>query len=400
MVAKRQVIHAAGSVSPLSDGKPIPCVVMRGGTSRGLFFHEHDLPREPGLRDSVMMGAVGAPDPRQVDGLGGADMLSSKIGIVCQSVDDSADVECEFANIAPGKSRPTFGTNCGNLVAAVALFAIDEGIVSPRCKHAGIRIKNRNSGDVIEARVGSLARASDDDAGWAGMSNSGVCVDLDFIDPVGTVRNTMLPTGSPRETYVLGDGRSVDVSVVDAGALYVFARASDFDLTATESAAQLQSNPAALVALEHLRSMVAHNIGIVDSASDAISHSPDVPKLAFVGPPQNYDFNDHSGSITSDKIDLVSRIVSSQNYHCAYAVTGAIATAVAAAVPGSVVNEAIGRDLHSGVHGVRIGHPSGVMTCAIESRQLDGRLLIPRAGIMRTARRIMQGNVIVPNSCF
>lgn len=400
MVAKRQIVGGMGSNSPLSDGKAIPCVVMRGGTSRGLFFHEHDLPKNPQIRDRVIMGAVGAPDPRQVDGLGGADMLLSKIAIVSRSTDDGVDVECEFANIAPGKDRPTFGTNCGNLVAAVALFAIDEEIVSPPSKHAAIRIKNRNSGDFIDARIGSLASASGVDAGSSGMSNSGVCIDLDFIEPVGTVCNTLLPTGSPRETFVLGDGRSVDVSVVDAGALYVFARAADLGLTAAESAEQLHSKPAALVALEHLRSMVAHSIGLVDSVSDATSHSPDVPKLAFVGPPQNYGCNDKSGSIASEKIDLVSRIISSQNYHRAYAVTGAIATAVAAAVPGSVVNEALGKDLCSGVHGIRIGHPSGVMTCAIESRQTGGTLHIPQAGIMRTARRIMQGNLVVPNSCY
>ena len=232
------------------------------------------------------------------------------------------------------------------------------------------------------------------------MSRSGVCVDLEFIDPVGTVRNSMLPTGSARETFVLGDGRPVDVSVVDAGALYVFARAADLNLTGTESAEQLQNNPSALVALEHLRSMVAHSIGVVDAVSDATAHSPDVPKLAFVGPPQDYTCSDSAGSVTFASVDLVSRIVSSQSYHRAYAVTGAIATAVAAVVSGSVVHEAFGKDVQSGIHGVRIGHPSGIMTCAIES-SLTGRTLhIPRAGIMRTARRIMQGSVVVPNSCY
>ncbi len=157
MVARRQIVRAARSGSPLSDGRSIPCVVMRGGTSRGLFFHEDDLPRDPHVRDSVIMGAVGAPDPRQVDGLGGADMLLSKIAIVARSADDGAHIDCEFANITPGKDRPTFGTNCGNLVAAVALFAIDEGLVPSPKRHTEIRIRNRNSGDLIDARIGRLA---------------------------------------------------------------------------------------------------------------------------------------------------------------------------------------------------------------------------------------------------
>lgn len=346
------------------------------------------------------MGAVGAPDPRQVDGLGGADMLLSKIAIVSRATDNDADVECEFANIAPGKDRPTFGTNCGNLVAAVALFALDEGLVSSPRRHAVIRIRNKNSGNLIDARIGCLSGESGVCTSTSGMSNSGVCVDLDFLEPIGTVGDALLPTGSVRDTFVLGDGRSVDVTVVDAGALYVFACAADLGLTATESAQQLNGDPSALVALEHLRAMVAHSIGLVGSVSDATCLSPDVPKLAFVGPAQDYQCSDNSVLIESGDIDLVSRIVSSQNYHRAYAVTGAIATAAAAAVSGSVVNDVLGSEFFTGVHTVRIGHPSGIVSCAIECHKSDSGLDVPRAGLMRTARRIMQGNVVVPNHCF
>ena len=389
MVARRQTLNTLVSDSTLSDSRPIPCVVMRGGTSRGLFFHEHDLPRSRRARNRVIMGAVGAPDPRQVDGLGGADMLLSKVAIVSCSMDSDVDVECEFANIAPGKEGPTYGTNCGNLVAAVALFAVDEGLVSPQYKNAPIRILNRNSGVMIEATIGKLARDLDDTSVLSGMSGSGVCVDLDFIGPVGTVQGTLLPTGSARDTYVMGDGRSVDVSVIDAGALYVFARAADLDLTAGESAHDLQANPAVRIALEHLRSMIAESIGLVDSAASATKLSPDVPKLAFIGP---------SGERTD--VDLLSRIVSSQNYHQAYAVTGAIATAVASAVPGSVVEEVIGKTMLPGISNVRIGHPSGVLDCRFENLMSGKIPIISRAGLMRTARRVMQGAVEVPNACF
>jgi len=346
------------------------------------------------------MGAVGAPDPRQVDGLGGADMLLSKIAIVSRAPDDGVDIECEFANIAPGKDRPTFGTNCGNLIAAVALFALDEGLVSASRRFAVIRIRNKNSGNLIDARIGCLAGESGVKTSTYGMSNSGVCVDLDFLEPVGTVGKVLLPTGSARDTFVLGDGRSVDVTVVDAGALYVFARAADLGLTATESAQQLNADPSALVTLEHLRGMVAHSIGLVGSVSDATRLTPDVPKLAFVGLPQDYRCSDNSAQVESGDVDLVSRIVSSQNYHRAYAVTGAIATAVAAVVPGSVVNDIYDREVTAGVHDIRIGHPSGTVTCAIECSYPDNRLNIQRAGLMRTARRIMQGSLVVPNHCF
>lgn len=400
MVARLQVDRRLESLSPLSDGRPIPCVVMRGGTSRGLFFHEHDLPRDPHLRDRVIMGAVGAPDPRQVDGLGGADILLSKVAIVACSMSPDVDVECEFANIAPGRDRPTYGTNCGNLVAAVALFAIDEGLVSAQYKNSTIRIRNRNSGVIIEARINSLACNAQSDSAFGGMSKTGVCVDLDFMAPVGTVRDNLLPTGNAGEIVVLDDGRQVHVSVVDAGALYVFVRAADLGLTATETTDQLRRNPSILEALEIIRCTVAYRTGLVDSVVDATRLTPDVPKLAFVGPPRSYRPCNGATPIDAAGVDLVSRIVSSQNYHSAYAVTGAIATAAAAAVPGSVVQEVVAKDLVAGLHEVRIGHSSGLMICRIENRASVGNPDIPKVGVMRTARRIMQGSVVVPGSCY
>jgi 2-methylaconitate cis-trans-isomerase PrpF len=232
------------------------------------------------------------------------------------------------------------------------------------------------------------------------MSNTGVCVDLDFMDPVGTVRNALLPTGNAKEIVTLADGRSVNVSVVDAGALYVFVRAKDLDLTATESAVELHGNPSVLDVLETIRATVAHRIGLVDSVADAKQVTPDVPKLAFVGSPKSYQSSNGSGPVDACDIDLVSRIVSSQNYHRAYAVTGAIATAVAAAVPGSIVQETMAKVLALGTHAIRIGHPSGTMTCRIENSASSGNPDILKAGVMRTARRIMQGTVTVPNSCY
>jgi len=384
---------------PLSaaNDEAIRCVVMRGGTSRGLFFHERDLPSDPVARDRVIMGAVGAPDPRHVDGLGGGDMLLSKVAIVANSATADADVECEFANITPGKKRPTWGTNCGNLVAAVALFAVEEGLVTGQGDAPAVRIRNRNSDSLIEARFGALDNERKESFGLAGMPATGTCVDLDFVRPAGSAQSLLLPTGNVRETIQFGDGRSVDISVVDAGALYVFVRASDLGLTGTETSEQLQNEPGAFDLLEHLRAEAAKMIGLVDSAADAASVSPDVPKLAFVGSAVSYCCDASSNTVASDSIDLVSRIISSQKYHKAYAVTGAIATASAATIEGSTVHEAVGESTSSALREVRIGHPTGVLACEVESDKSAGTHEITFARIKRTARRVSQGTVFVPS---
>ena len=397
MVSRPEFDFATGlPLSPAND-EAVRCVVMRGGTSRGLFFHEQDLPSHPRQRDRVIMGAIGAPDPRQVDGLGGGDMLLSKVAIVARSVDADADVECEFANVTPGKKRPTYGTNCGNMVAAVALFALEEGLVSADRGTPIIRIRNRNSGSLIEADISTLDGKGRKSFQLAGMPGTGACVDLDFLEPVGTAQSLLLPTGNVRETILLENGISADISIVDAGALYVFVKAKDLGLTASETGEQLQNAPGAFNSLEQLRAEAAKMLGFVESTADAALVTPDVPKLAIVGPAVSYRCDASSVEVSSESIDLVSRIVSSQKYHKAYAVTGAIATAAAAAIEGSTVHEAVGGNERTGWQEVRIGHPSGVMCCEVESRLSAGGYDIPRARIRRTARRVSQGTVFVPN---
>jgi len=374
----------------------IPCVIMRGGTSRGLFFHEYDLPSDQRQKDKVIMGAVGAPDPRQVDGLGGGDMLLSKVAIVARCPTSNADVECEFANMTPGKDRPTYGTNCGNLIPAVALFAVEEGLVRGDGQTSIVRVRNRNTDSISEVRFTVLDSEQRRCFRLAGMPDTGACVDLDFIEPVGASQNLLLPTGNAKDTISLNDGRPVDVSVVDAGALYVFVKAANLGLTASETSEQLASASGVFDDLEFLRSATAEMLGLVDAAADATSLSPDVPKLAIVGPPVGYQCSDSEVNVPAGECDLVSRIISSQKYHKAYAVTGAIATAAAATIDGSTVHEVAGRNGRGDLHEIRIGHPSGVVACAVKTRTLSGKHDIEFARVKRTARRVSEGVVFVP----
>lgn len=397
MLSKPEFDFRPDSLLSAANDEEIRCVVMRGGTSRGLFFHEQDLPSDAVQRDRVIMGAVGAPDPRQVDGLGGGDMLLSKVAIVARSDRADADVECEFANMTPGKDLPTWGTNCGNLVAAVALFAIEEGLVPGSGNKPVVRILNRNSDSLIEARIGVLDAKQRKSFQLTGMPSTGACIDLDFLEPVGAFQSRLLPTGRVRDSIQLDDGTSADVSVVDAGALYVFVRAADLGLTASETRKQLRDTPGAFDQLENLRAEVAKMMGLVQSTADAAQLSPDVPKLAIVGPAVSYRCDSSPNTVESESIDVVSRILSSQKYHRAYAVTGAIATAVAAAIEGSTVYEAAGKSACHGLQSVRIGHPSGVVACEVEMRESTVEHDFAFARIKRTARRVSQGTVFVPS---
>jgi 2-methylaconitate cis-trans-isomerase PrpF len=396
MASKLDFGPRPGNPFAAANDEPIRCVVMRGGTSRGLFFHENDLPADPALRDLAVMGAVGAPDPRHVDGLGGGDMLLSKVAIVARSQRADADVECEFANITPGKDRPTYGTNCGNLVGAVALFAVEEGLVATAGDNAAVRVLNRNSDSVIHVNFAEVDADSRTAFRLAGMPETGTRVDLAFMEPVGAFQGELMPTGNARDAVQLDNGQSVDISVVDAGALYVFVRGADLGLNATESADMLGRKPGIFDQLEYLRAAAARRIGIIDDMADAAQVSPDVPKLAIVGPPVTYHCDASSTRIESDLIDLAGRIISSQKYHKAYAVTGAIATAAAASIVGSVVHEAVGRTSTENRFEVRIGHPSGVLACEVETRSVAGQHDIASATIMRTARRVSEGTVFVP----
>lgn len=379
---------------PVSEGvdrqHSVRCVVMRGGTTRGVFFHAGDLPADPARRDAILLAVVGGTDPRQVDGLGGADLLLSKVALVWPSERADAQVECRFGSITPGSPRVKYGSNCGNLSSAVACFARQEGLVAPDAEWVGIH--NPDSGTSMEARWrGWDPQVRARMASTSGMPVSGELVELTFLSPEATATGRLLPTGRAVDCLRLPDGRPVQASIVDAGALYVFLRPGEVGLPEGATSDQLRGDARLAGLCEDLRGQAAVLAGLVDHAADALARTPAVPKLSFVRPPADYRTEGSGIDVQASEIDLVGRIVSSQSFHKAYAVTGAIATAAAAAVPGSVVAAAMGGESAPGERRVRIGHPSGIIECALETCHSGGEVRIPRATVLRTARRIMEG---------
>jgi hypothetical protein len=372
----------------------IRCVFMRGGTSRGAFFHAADLPADPVLRERIILAVYGSPDVRQIDGLGGADPLTSKVAIVGPSAQPNADVEFTFGQVRIDEAVVDFTGNCGNMSSGIAPFAIDEGLVEAVEPETTVRIYLTNTDSVIIARVrvrGGLALV-EGDAEVPGVPGTGASIMMDFGDGASVLGRGLLPTGSPREILALPSD-AVEVSIVDAGNPVVFVRADVAGLTGTELPDDL-AEPI-LRRLEEIRGAGAVRLGLAPSSEEAAAVTPAIPKLYVVAPPAAY--TDLRGRrIEASEIDLLGRGLSMQRPHRAYAGTVAVCTAAAAGIGGTVVDELLGGQAPE--RPLRIGHPGGVMLVEGRVEAREGGPVMTRAAIERTARRIMDGTVYVPAS--
>jgi 2-methylaconitate cis-trans-isomerase PrpF len=376
------------------DQLAVRCVLMRGGTSRGAFLLAEDLPDDPALRDRVLLAIYGSPDPRQIDGIGGADPLTSKVAIVSRSSRPDADVDYLFGQVRIDEPVVDYRGNCGNMLAGVGPFAIDEGLVTPLEPVTSVRIHNVNSDRLIIAEVPvatGRARATGG-ARIAGVPGTGAGILLDFSATGGTLGRGLLPTGSAREKLALGGGDSCLVSIVDAGAPSVFVAARDLGLEGEQFVAR-PLDAATVERLANIRAAAAERLGLVADRTRAASESPAIPKVYAVHEP--VDFVDSLGrAVLAAETTLVGRGLSMGRPHGAYATTVAVATATATRIPGTVVAE------QAAVRGaderdVLIAHPGGVTRVEIDVDLSAGEPRLRRAGIERTARRIMAGLVYV-----
>lgn len=368
---------------------------MRGGTSRGAFLRGEDLPRDPELRDRVILAIYGSPDPRQIDGLGGATPLTSKVAVVSRSERPDADVDYLFGQVRIDEPIIDYTGNCGNMLAAVGPFAVDEGFVSPSEPLTEVRIYCVNTRQIVVADVPVLSSKAQT-AGMstiAGVPGTGAGIMLDFADGGATLGRGLLPTGRACEEIAISGGRSYLTSIVDAGNATVFVRARDLDLDPSTLLAD-SLDPEVLDILAAIRGVAAERLGLVKEAVLAARETPAVPKIYMVHEPA--DFVDRSGRFVSAlDVTLVARGLSMGRPHTAYALTVAICTAVASGIPETVV--ATEARIAPDAEFVRIGHPSGVTPVEVELDVTEAdRPRIVRARIERTARRLMAGVAYVP----
>ncbi|THE65974.1 protein FldA [Salinadaptatus halalkaliphilus] len=357
--------------------------LIRGGTSKGFFTTPATMPADPEKRDELLLELFGSPDPLQVDGLGGSHTHTSKLMLVNDSDRPDADIAYEYAQI--GISNPTvdWSGNCGNLVSAVGVYGILEGFVTPTEPTTTVRIYSENTDSIIEQDVPVVDGEPNPYGTYSidGVPGTGARVQSRYLEPGGGILETTLPTGNATDELVV-DGEPYEVSIVDATNVTVFLRASDLDLTGTESPADLEEDEEFLERLERIRGQACVTLGLVDEPADALEQRPTMPFIAAVSEPQRYDTTVEA-TIDAADLDITARMVSTQRPHHAYATTGAMCLAAATRIPETIPAETARRTGDA----VRIGHPKGTMTIGVD----DDAGTINHVSIGRTARLLMSG---------
>lgn len=375
----------------------IRCAIVRGGTSKGVFIRENDLPADPELRRRVILAIYGSPDLRQIDGLGGADTLTSKLAIIGPSTRPDADVDYTFGQVSIPTPFVDFKGNCGNISSAVGPYAIDEGLVRPVEPVTTVRIHLTNSDSILTAEVPVVRgkAAVTGDFAIDGCPGTGARITLDWSDTAGAFTGKLLPTGHPRDVLEV-DGVNYEVSLVDCANPLVFIHARSLGMTGTETPEEIDSNAALMARIERIRSRCAVIFGLVERAEEATTRSPYNPFFCIISAPTSYRTFDGK-DVAADDVDIVSRLLFMLKMHKTHPGTGTVCLGAAARIPGTLVHEVLRPEAHDRLV-IRIGHPAGIIPVESAATEKNGEIRLTRAAVYRTARRIMDGQVYVRNS--
>lgn len=364
----------------------IRVVIMRGGTSKGIFVRAHDLPPAGPARDALLLGLMGSPDPMQLDGLGGTHSSTSKVMAIEASEHHDIDVEYLFAQVGIDQPIVDYAGNCGNLTAAVGAYAVDEGLVPASEPVASVRLLNRNTGVRVIAHVpvAEGRAATSGNHRIDGVPGTGAPIVNEYLQPGGSVLGQLLPTGAPVNSIAVG-GTALSVSVVDAAHPIAFVNACDLGMTGRETPAALNADPDMLARLEDARAAVAVLLGLVVDPCQAALASTTVPRLAIVTSAQQ-------DLPTGVDVTLAALMVSLGRVHHALPITGAICTASAVCIPGTIPYRLI-RPSPIGSDEVTVGieHPKGMVTAQVSLHTSRRGVEVRSVRVVRTARRLMDG---------
>jgi 2-methylaconitate cis-trans-isomerase PrpF len=375
----------------------VRCAIIRGGTSKAIFFRRSDLPRDKTLRDRVIRRVFGAPDPREIDGLGGADALTSKLAIIGPPTRDDCDVDYLFGQVNLVEPMIDYKSNCGNISSAVGPYAIDEGFVDAVEPMTRVRIHQVNTGKVIVAEVPVKGNKSEVEGNHAisGCPGTGAKIVLDWADSAGSITGKLLPTGNLTDTlHVEGEG-DIEVSLVDAAIPTVFIRAEALGLKGSETPQEIDGDVELLERIEKIRSFAAEKMGLCDDWKDATKTVPYSPFFAICASPLTYKNWTTGEVVNEDSVDLVVRLLFMQKMHKTYPVTGTICTVAASMTPGTLVNQLARPGIREKGE-LRIGHPAGIITPEGRVDTENDGFVLKRATVDRTARCLMKGYAFIP----
>ena len=350
----------------------IPCTMMRGGTSKGAYFLKSDLPEKEAERDQVLLSVMGSPDDRQIDGLGGANPLTSKVAIVSKSDEPNVDIDYLFAQVVVDQPVVGYGQNCGNILAGVGQFAIEKGLIEAGSPTTDVTVLMVNSGDkaVVTVPTPDGEVSYEGDAEIDGVPGTAAPVPLNFIDTAGSLCGALLPTGN-----IVDEIDGIELTCIDSGIPVVVMRAKNFGLSGTETVEQLEANEDLKARLESIRLQVGPMMNLGDVTDKT------APKMTLVSVPK-------SGGVISTRSFIPHRC------HPTIGVFAAVTVATACLIPGTPAAEIAG-DLSAVGSELVIEHPSGALAVDIEVEQKDGEIELKRSGFLRTARKLYEGTVFI-----
>lgn len=362
----------------MSSQTPIRCSVLRGGTSKGLYFHADDLPADTPTRDAVLLAAMGSPDEREIDGMGGAHPLTSKVALVRPSSRDDADVDYLFLQVWPDRAEVSDNQNCGNLLAGVGPFALEEGMVKATGDVTDVRVWMENTETLCVARVqtpGGVVRY-DGSARIDGVPGTAAPIPLEFVDVAGSSCGALLPTG-----HVVDVVEGLRVTCVDNGMPVVCLNAADLGLTGYEEPSEIEANAEVCARVERVRLSVGPLMNLGD-----VTHKT-VPKMTLLAPAK-------AGGVVTTRTFIPHRV------HEAIGVFGAVSVATACLIPGSVAHDVAHLpDAHSPLT-LDVEHPTGYFSVSLDVTVEGPSVHVNFAALVRTARLLMRGDVFVPTSVW
>ena len=358
--------------------RAIRCTLMRGGTSKGLYFHERDLPAERETRDRVLLAAMGSPDVRQIDGVGGAHPLTSKVAVIRRCDDERADVDYLFLQVVVDEAEVSDSQNCGNILAGVGPWAIENGLVPIAGAVTPVRIHMVNTGSIAVAYVPTPNGAVEyeGDARIDGVPGTAAAIPLEFLDVAGSSCGALLPTGA-----VVDEVNGVAVTCIDNGMPVVLLRAADFDVSGEETPEQLENNVALKAKIEAIRLAIGPRMNLGDVTKKT------VPKMCLVSPPRQ-------GGAISTRTFIPHRV------HESIGVLGAVSVATACMVPGSVAAQLAQLSRDSAAQRIEVEHPTGFFTVDMEVTTEGDEVHVRRSALLRTARKLMSGEVFVAGAVW